>query len=85
MTKARCICLLCLQVLAYLRRFKVLSTGDSQQQPTSAAAGGRGGAASDDDDGSSEEEGVQVSRMFQYLSGTWKIYGHLDVLLVAGL
>jgi hypothetical protein len=54
--------LVCQQVLAYLRRFKVLSTGDSQQRPTSAAAAGRGGPASDDDDSSTEEDGGQVRK-----------------------
>jgi hypothetical protein len=43
--------------MAYLRRFKVLSTGDAQQRPSSAARGG-----DDDDDDSSEDEHGQVSR-----------------------
>jgi hypothetical protein len=50
------------QVMAYLRRFKVLSTGEAQQQRSAGSGGGRAAAASDDDGGSTDEEGGQVRR-----------------------
>lgn len=49
-----------LQVMAYLRRFKVLSTGDAQQRPARPDASSAA-AASDDENGSSDEEDTQVS------------------------
>jgi hypothetical protein len=52
----RAVLSVCLQVLSYLRRFKVLSAGGSAESGTSRAAAAQHGGSSDDD-GSEESDG----------------------------
>lgn len=63
------------EVMAYLRRFKVLSTGDAQQQRSSAARGGD----DDGDDRSSEDEDGQAEGRGAPCEVCGRTYAHTHV------
>ncbi|WIA31803.1 hypothetical protein OEZ86_002671 [Tetradesmus obliquus] len=66
------------EVMAYLRRFKALSTGDAQQRPARPGASSAA-AASDDENGSSDEEDTQADGRDAPCEVCGRTYAHTHV------